>query len=174
MATRNDEGGVQRNESALARNAIAQSGVVDVPDQLCPITVHNAKPSLDKGILDAIEKGRGGIEIRQSHRFQFKTLAGKVRINELFDGAFRNARSIDCGEISEHLAGCLVGRFVDKGLRIRVQLGEVYGLAEKLLRVQSLQLCNLIDMDICSTHCTGADYLAGTPQLDRWEGDLRG
>ena len=114
--TRDDKGVIQGNQRALACNAIAKSGIVGVPDELRPVPVDDTRPRFDEGILDAIKEGRGGVEIRQSHRFQFKTLAGKVRIDELFDCAFRKGRSIDCGEIGEDLAGCFVGRLVDEGL----------------------------------------------------------
>ena len=73
-------------------------------------------PRFDEGIFNTIEEGGGVIKIRQCHRFQFKTLAGKVRIDELFDYAFRKVRSIDCGETSEDLALSFVGWLIDEGL----------------------------------------------------------
>ena len=107
---------IQGNESTLTGNTVAQSGIVGVPNELRPVPVDDTRPRFDEGILDAIKEGRGGVEIRQRHRFQFKTLAGKVRIDELFDCAFRKGRSIDRREISEDLAGCFVCRLIDEGL----------------------------------------------------------
>ena len=106
--TRNDRGMIQWIQSALASDTIAQGGIAGVPDKLCPVSMDYSRPGFDDGILDAIEEGRGVIEIRQSDRLQFKTFAGKVRIDELLDCVFRKGRSIDRCETSETWLGALL------------------------------------------------------------------
>ena len=129
-ATRDDEGVVQGNERALTSNTITKSRIVGASDELCPVTVNDGGPSLDKRVFDAIEEGGVGIEIRRSDSFQFKTLAGKVRIDELLDLTIGRVGPVDGREICENLAGRFVCRFVDKGLRVWVQLRNVDGLKE--------------------------------------------
>ena len=128
--TRDDKGVVQGDERAFTSNAIAKSRVVGAPNELCPVTVDDCGPSLDEGVFDAIKKGGIGIKIRKSDSFQFETLAGKVRIDELLDLTIGRVGSVDGGEICENLAGRFVCRFIDKGLWVRVQLGNVDGLKE--------------------------------------------
>lgn len=139
--TRDDEGVIQGDERALTSDTIAKSRIVGAPDELCPVTVDDGGPSLDKRIFDAIEEGRVGVEIRKSDSFQFKTLAGKVRIDELLDLTIGGVGSVDGGEICENLAGRFVCRFVDKGLLVRIQVSNVDGLKElsygKYTRVKS-------------------------------------
>lgn len=62
-ATRDDEGVIEGNESALTRNTIAEGGIVGAPDELRPVTVDDPRPGLDERVLDGIEEGRVGIEI---------------------------------------------------------------------------------------------------------------
>ena len=71
-----------------------------------------------------------GLKLARGTRYNsLKTLAGKVRIDELFDCAFRReAGSIDRCEINEDLAGSIAGRFIREGFRVRIQLGEICGL----------------------------------------------
>jgi len=128
--TGDDKGVVQGNERALASNTIAESRLVSASDELRPVTVDDGGPSLDKRIFDAIKEGGVGIEIRKSDSFQFETLAGKVRIDELLDLTVGGVGCIDDREICENLAGRFVRRFVDKGLLVRVQLSNVDGLKE--------------------------------------------
>jgi len=128
--TRDDEGVVQGNERALTSNTIAKSRIVGAPDELRPVTVDDCGPSLDERVFDVTKEGGVGIEIRKSDSFQFETLAGKVRIDELLDLTIGRVGSIDGGEICENLAGRFVCRFVDKGLWVRIQLSDVDGLKE--------------------------------------------
>lgn len=122
---------VQGNERALASDTVAKSGIIGAPDELGPIAVDDGGPSLDKRVFDAIKEGWVGIEIRESDGFQFKTLAGKVRIDELLDLTIgRIGGAIDGCEIRENLARRSVRRFVDKGLLVRVQVSDVDGLQE--------------------------------------------
>lgn len=93
--------------------------------------MNDAGPGLDQRILDAIEEGGVGIEIGEGNGFQFETLAGKVRINELLDLATSETGGpVDGGKICEDLTWRLVGRFVDEGLLVWVQFSDVDGLKE--------------------------------------------
>jgi hypothetical protein len=107
---------VQGNEGALTRNTIAKSRFISVPDELGPVTVDDARPSLDERVFDAIEEGGVLIEIGESDSLQFETLAGEIRVDELFDLAIRRVGSVDGGEIREDLAGRFVRWFVDESL----------------------------------------------------------
>lgn len=121
---------IQGNEGALTSNTIAKSGVVSVPDELCPVAVDDAGPGLDKRVLDAIEEGGVLIEIGDGNSFQLKTFAGKISVDELLDLAIRGVGSVDGGEVCEDLAGRFVCWLVDEGLLVRVQVSDVYGLEE--------------------------------------------
>ena len=123
---------VQGNEGALTSNTVAKSRVVGVPDELRPVTVDDAGPGLDKRVFDPIEEGGVGIEIGNGDGFQLKTLAGKVRIDELFNIAIGSncASSVEGSEICEDFAGRPVCGFVDEGLRVCEQFGDVDGLKE--------------------------------------------
>jgi len=121
---------VQGNERALASNTITESRLVGAPDELRPVTVDDGGPTLDQRILDAIKEGGIGVEIRKSDSFQFETLAGKVRIDELLDLTIGRVGSVDGCEICEDLAGRFVRRFVDEGLLVWVQISDVDGLKE--------------------------------------------
>lgn len=112
--TGNDKGMVQGNESALASEAIAENGIVGAPDELCPVTVDDRSPCLDERVLDGIQEGRVWVEIRKSNGFQLEALAGKVRVDELFDCAFCGASSIYDSEIREDLTRRFVCRFINK------------------------------------------------------------
>lgn len=128
--TGDDEGVVQGNERALTSNAIAKGRIVGVPDELRPVTVDDARPGLDKRVLDVIEEGGIGIEIGKSRRLQFEAFAGKVRIDELFHSTNGRVGAVDRSKVCQNLTGRLVGRFVDKGLWVRVQLSDVDSLEE--------------------------------------------
>jgi len=130
--TRDDECVVQGNERALAGNTITKSRFVAVPDELCPVTVDDARPGLDQRVFDATEEGGVGVEIRNGSSFQFKTLAGKVRIDELLDLATGGVGSIDGSEVREDLARRFACRFVDEGLLVRIQFSDVDRLKELL------------------------------------------
>jgi hypothetical protein len=54
---------VQGNESTLTSDTIAESGIVGIPNELCPVAVDDPSPCLNEGVLDGIEEGRVGIEI---------------------------------------------------------------------------------------------------------------
>ena len=90
---------IQGDERTLAGNAVAKSGSVGVPTELCPITVDDKGPSPHERILDFILESRVRVETRKSHSFQFKTLAGKVRINKLFDLTIGRIGAVDGGEV---------------------------------------------------------------------------
>ena len=98
-ATRNDKAVVQGDESALAGNTVAKSRGIGVPSELRPITVDNKGPGLDERVLDSTLESWIGIETRKSRSFQFKALAGKVRINELFDLAIGRIGVGDGGKV---------------------------------------------------------------------------
>jgi hypothetical protein len=121
---------VQGNEGALTSNTIAKSRFISVPDELRPVTVDDARPSLDERVFDVIEEGGVLIEIGESDSLQLETLAGEIRVDELFDLAIRRVGSVDGGKIREDLAGWFVCRFVDESLFVRVQVGDVDGLEE--------------------------------------------
>ena len=55
---------IQGDERALTGNAITESRIIGIPDELCPVTMDDAGPGLDKRVFDAIKKGGVGIEIR--------------------------------------------------------------------------------------------------------------
>ena len=81
----------------------------------------NAGPSFDERVLDVTEEGGVGVKIGKSYSFQFETLAGKVRINELLDLTTGRVGSVDgCGEICEDLTGRFVCWLVDECLRVWV------------------------------------------------------
>ena len=171
--TGDDKGVVQGNEGALASNTIAKSRVVGAPDELRPVTVDDGGPSLDKRVFDAIKEGGVGIEIRKSDSFQFETLAGKVRIDELLYLTIGRVGCVDGCEICENLAGRFARRFVDKGLLVRVQVSNVDGLKE-LSHGKSTRF-KLSDYATSrGTHRSGAEDLARTPWLVGWEGYLGG
>ena len=121
---------IQRNERAFAGNAIAKSGVVRAPDELRPVTVNDGRPGLDKRVFDAIQECWGLIKIGDCDSFQLETLARKVRVDELLNLAIGRIGSVDGGEICEDAGGRLVCGFVDEGLLVCVEFGNVDGLKE--------------------------------------------
>ena len=121
---------VQGNERALTSDAIAKSGVVGIPDELCPVAVNDGGPCLHEWVFDAVEESWGLIEVGYSKSFQLETLAGKVRVDELLNLTIGRIGSVDGGEIGKDAAGRFVCRFVDEGLLVRVEIGNVDGLEE--------------------------------------------
>ena len=128
--TGDNERVVQWNERTLAGNTIAKSRFVGVPDELCPVTMDDARPGLDQRVFDAIQECGVGVEIRNGISCQFKTFAGKVRIDELLDLTVGGVGPIDGSEVCENLARRFACRFVDEGLLVRVQFSDVNCLKE--------------------------------------------
>lgn len=110
-----DEGVVQGNESALASDAVTDSGIVSIPDELCPVTVDDGSPGLEERVLDGTKESRARVEIRKIHGFQFESLSGEVGVDELFDCAFSKASPIDGSEICKDLTGRFIGWFIGEG-----------------------------------------------------------
>ena len=121
---------IQRNERALAGNAIAEGGIVRTPYELRPVTVNDGGPRLHERVFDVVEEGWVLIEIGDGDSFQLETLARKIRVDELLNLAIGGIGSVDGGEICEDTSGRLVCRFVDEGLLVRVEVGDVDGLKE--------------------------------------------
>ena len=128
--TGDNEGVIQGNEGAFTGNTIAKSGVVRAPDKLCPVTVNDGGPRLHEWVFNAIQECRGLIEVGDCSSFQFETLARKVRVDKLLNLTIGGVGSVDGGEICEDAGGRLVCRFVDEGLLVRVEYGDVDGLKE--------------------------------------------
>jgi len=97
--TRDDEGVIQRNERALACNAITKSRVVRAPDELRPVTMDDGGPRLHEWVFDVVEEGRVLIEIGDGDSFQLETLARKIRVDELLNLAIGRIGPVDSGEI---------------------------------------------------------------------------
>ena len=163
---------VQGDEGALTGNAIAKSGVVRAPDELRPVTVNDGGPRLHERIFDVIQKCWVLIEIGDCDGFQLEALARKVRVDELLNLAIGRIGSVDGGEICEDGGWRLVCRFVDEGLLVCVEFGDVDGLKELWWIGSKLDSLTQRHGDPSGTHRSGAEYLTGTPWLGRWEGCL--
>ena len=105
---------VQGDESALASETVAEGGVIGTPDKLCPVAVDDPSPCLDERVVDGVQECRIGVEIRKSYGLQFEALAGKVRVDELFNSAFGGVGSIYRSEIREDLTRRFVCRFISE------------------------------------------------------------
>jgi hypothetical protein len=93
--------------------------------------VDNTRPGLDEWVLYVVKESRVLIEIRESHCFQFQALPGEICVDELLDCASSEAAYVvDGREIIEDLTGRLACRFINKGLGVGVQFGEIDGLDE--------------------------------------------
>ena len=65
-ATRDDEGVVQRNESAFTGDTVAESKIIGAPDELCPVPMADPGPGLTRGSLTPLRKSGLGLKLERA------------------------------------------------------------------------------------------------------------
>ena len=122
-----DKGVIERDESALAGNAITQSGRVRPANQLRPESMDSLSKSLDEGVSHIVEEGGRCREVLQSLALEFQTFASEEVVDKVYNILFcRVGRNLGkC--IHDGLRRC-IGRFVHERLWISIDRRDVYCL----------------------------------------------
>lgn len=130
-STRNDKSVVERNQRALTRDSVAQGGRVGLAYQLRPVAVDDLDPGGNEGIGDILEEGRVRVEVGDGLGFEFQSLSQEIVVDKVGNITLSEVGRVlaDEGvEVGEDGLGRFVGGFVDEGLGVGVDLGDVHGL----------------------------------------------
>jgi hypothetical protein len=83
--TWNDEGVIQRNQSALTLRTSTQDRGVGASNKLSPKTMDNFRPSLNQWICDIHQEWGIRIEVRYRKRLELKTFSSEILFYKVND-----------------------------------------------------------------------------------------